>query len=90
MEATRRRERLEMWLTQKLPKLFIARVLTVTGEIADVAGRMLAAERTQRRTPDAADVLLAATAKHHRMGLATLNRRHFDTLGAELAEFELL
>lgn len=86
-EQTQRRERLEVWLTKRLPNLFAGRILPVTAEVANIAGQMLAAERKAKRTPDTADALLAATAKQFGMGVATLNRKHFETLGVELVEF---
>jgi predicted nucleic acid-binding protein len=33
------------------------------------------------------DALIGATAMVHDMGLATLNRKHFERLGVELVEF---
>ena len=66
---------LERWLTHKIPKRFPQRILPVTDEISDIAGRLLAAERHTARTPSIADLLIAATAKRYGMTFATLKSK---------------
>jgi predicted nucleic acid-binding protein len=36
------------------------------------------------------DLLIAATARVHKLSVATLNRKHFEKLGVELVEFEVV
>ncbi len=80
------RKKLEKWLTEVIPNQYAGRILPVTSEIADEAGRMLTAERTAARTPDLADLLIASTAKAYGMYVATLNRKHFELLGVKLVD----
>jgi predicted nucleic acid-binding protein len=82
-----KRDRLDQWLEVQLRQQFIGRILPVTAEIADQAGRLIAFEKKAARTPDIADVLMAATAIVHGMAITTLNHKHFETLGVELVEF---
>ena len=84
-----KRKRLEHWLLHRLPKRFQGRIVPVTAEIADRAGQMLTAERTAKRTPDKADLLIAATATVHEMEVVTLNRKHFESLGVQLVDIAL-
>ena len=76
---------LEPWLTRRIPKQFPQRILPVTAEIADAAGRLLAAEKKDARTPAISDLLIAATAKVYGMTVVTMNRKHFETLDIPLA-----
>jgi predicted nucleic acid-binding protein len=62
-------------------------VLPVTEEIADLSGRMIAASKKASHTAEMGDTLTAATASIHGLKVATLNRKHFQRLGAELVEF---
>lgn len=80
------RAHLEDWLTNYLPHEYSGRILPTTIAIADEAGRMLAAERKAARTPDLADLLIAATAKIYRFTVVTLNRKHFETLGVDFLD----
>ena len=81
-----RRTRLESWLINDVQPRFAGRILPVTSEISDEAGRMLVAERKAARTPHIPDFLIAATAKVYGMTIATLNRTHFETLGVKMAK----
>ena len=78
---------LERWLTYKIPKQFLQRILPTTAAIADAAGRLLAAEKKDARTPATTDLLLAATAKVYGMTVVTMNRKHFETLEISFLSF---
>jgi predicted nucleic acid-binding protein len=69
---------LENWLSS-LSKSFAERVLPIDHAIADEWGRMSA-----KRPVPSVDALLAATAKVHRMTLATRNVSDMGDLGADL------
>jgi predicted nucleic acid-binding protein len=43
-------------------------------------------EKKAKRTPDIADLLIAATAEIYGMRVATLNRKHFEPLEVSLAD----
>ena len=81
-----KRIKLERWLTHRVPQKFHGRILPVTPEVADVAGRLLMAEKKAKRTPGISDLLIAATAKVYGMEIATLNRKHFEYLGVPLVD----
>lgn len=69
---------LEKWLST-LSQSFADRILTVDLAVADEWGRMSA-----KRTVSTIDALLAATAKVHRMVLATRNVADVADLGAKV------
>ncbi len=70
----RRRERLRLWLESDLPGWFGERVLSIDRAVADRWGRLLA--EIGRPAPSI-DSLLAATALHHGLRLATRNTADF-------------
>ena len=82
-----KRDRLKEWLEIRLRNEFADRILAVTGEIAEVSGRLIADRKKDAHTLDPADALIAATARVHGLKVATLNRKHFEPLGVELVEF---
>lgn len=84
-EGVRRRQ-LEAWFG-KIRDRFRGRILAVDEEVAILSGRMLAKAKIAGHTAEVNDVLIAATARAHRLKLATLNRRDFERLGVELVEF---
>jgi hypothetical protein len=69
---------LERWLNT-VRESFAERVLPVDALVADEWGRMSA-----KRPLSSIDALLAATAKVHRMTLATRNLSHVADLGADV------
>lgn len=76
-----RKHELTRWLDSQVMATFHDRVLPLTAEVLiDWIGltRKLAAERMRRR---AADLLIAATARVHRLVLVTRNVRHFANTG---------
>lgn len=70
----RRKHKLLIWLEHELPKMFQARVLPISIEIADRWGRL---QCQVNRTLPAIDSLLAATALHHDLTLVTRNTEDF-------------
>jgi predicted nucleic acid-binding protein len=87
MDAGHKKRRLDRWLTDEVLTDYRARILTVGVEIADLCGRILAAEEKEGLHPDVSDAYIAATARVHGMLVATLNRKDFARLGVELVEF---
>ena len=87
MDAGHKKRRLDRWLTDEVLTDYRARILPIGVEIADLCGRILAAEEKAGRHPDVSDTYIAATARVHGMLVATLNRKHFERLGVELVEF---
>lgn len=73
-----RRDALDTWLTQELPRYFSGRLLPLDAATADAWGQLCA--RAKRPLP-AIDGLLAATALRHGMSLVTRNTRDFEDLG---------
>jgi toxin FitB len=71
-------EALERWLAA-VHESFADRILPVDHVVADAWGRMSA-----KRSVPTVDALLAATAKAHRMTLATRNISHVADLGVDL------
>jgi toxin FitB len=65
---------LAQWL-ETLQRLYADRILPITPPIARLWG-----EWSARLGHDGADLLIAATAVHHRLTVATRNTKHFDQL----------
>jgi toxin FitB len=87
MDPGHKKRRLDRWLADEVLIDYHARILPIGVEIADLCGRILAAEEKAGRHPDVSDAYIAATARVHGMSLATLNRKHFEWLEVELVEF---
>ena len=81
LKASRRRERLRVWLEQELVEWFGPRLLPVDHAVADRWGILFA--RIERPVP-AIDSLLAATALHHGLRLVTRNIEDFQVTGLEV------
>ena len=75
----RRRNQLDRWLEQELPKRFDGRILPVDASIADACGRLIARTESLGRPIEARDAFIAATAQFHRLTLVTRNASHFET-----------
>jgi predicted nucleic acid-binding protein len=69
----RRRDELQAWARDGLPRLFAGRILPVTPPIAREWGRLRAEARHAGRPLPVVDGLLLATASAHRLTLATRN-----------------
>ena len=82
-----KRNLLEHWLVDTLPERFDDRIIPVERHVADLTGRIMARSRSEGWAMGSMDALIGATAMVNEMGLATLNRKHFEKLGVELVEF---
>ena len=87
MDPGYKRRRLDRWLVDEVLTDYRERILPIGIEIADLCGRILAAEEKLGFHPDVSDAYIAATARVHGMLVATLNRNHFKRLDVELVEF---
>jgi len=67
------------WLEQLL-EVYGDRVLPIDSDVARYAGVMEADCTAKGRNPGFADILIAATAKNHDLGLLTANMKHFEPL----------
>lgn len=83
----RKKEILDRWLREEILQDYRDRILPVTIEIADLCGQILGEKETRRFHPDTSDAYIAATARVHRLTIATLNWKHFEHLGVGLVEF---
>lgn len=87
MPAGKRRISLAAWLHDDLPRRFEKRILPVTYEIADDAGKLMAKCQAIGQNIEAVDALIASTARIHGFAVATLNRKHFRLLDVRLVDF---
>jgi predicted nucleic acid-binding protein len=78
--ATRKSADLTAWL-QTLLHLYGDRVLAFVTPTARIAGAMMDRARGQGHAPGLADILIAATAQHHRLTILSRNIKHFQPLG---------
>jgi predicted nucleic acid-binding protein len=70
---------------------FGPQILDFDSRVALLAGRLSDEASAKGRHPGFADIAIAATAIAHGMILLTLNTKHFEPLGVELANpFEAL
>jgi predicted nucleic acid-binding protein len=83
LPASRKRERLRLWLEHDLAEWFAERLLPIDTGIADRWGCLLA--ETARPLP-AIDSLLAATALHHGLRFVTRNAHDFAFPGLEVID----
>jgi predicted nucleic acid-binding protein len=83
----KKREELEKWLVHDLPERFDGRIIPVERHVANLTGRLIARSRNEGWKMESMDALIGATAMVNDMGLATLNRDHFERLGVELVKF---
>ena len=83
----KKREKLEAWLLHELPQRFDDRIIPVERHVADLTGRLIARSGSEGWKMESMDALIAATAMVNDMGLATLNRDHFERLELELVAF---
>ena len=80
LEPSARRRRLEAWLADDLPARFEGRILSITPEIADAWGQIMARTQGQGRPMGGMDAFIAATALHHTLTLVTRNTKDFEVL----------
>lgn len=78
--ATRKSANLAAWLETVL-HLYGDRVLVFDIPTARIAGAMADRARGQGQAPGLADIIIAATAQHHRLTILSRNLKHFEPLG---------
>ena len=78
--ARRKSADLTAWLNTVL-HLYGARVLAFDTATARIAGAMADRARGQGHAPGLADIIIAATAKHHGLTILSRNLRHLEPLG---------
>jgi predicted nucleic acid-binding protein len=78
--ATRKAAALSDWL-ETLLHLYGDRILAFDVVVARIAGILSDAARGQGEAPRFADIIIAATARHHELTVLTRNIRHFEPLG---------
>lgn len=81
--ATRKARDLTAWI-ETIIHLYSDRVLAFDLELARLAGRLSDKARGLGLTPGFADLIIGATALHHRLVLLTRNTRDFLPLGVKV------
>jgi predicted nucleic acid-binding protein len=79
-----RRDRLDAWLTEELPRRFEGRVLSIDSGPADCWGRVMARGKAGGHTVGTMDGFIAATADQHNLSLVTRTVSDFNPLGIRL------
>jgi predicted nucleic acid-binding protein len=79
-----RRAALELWLETSLRRRFAGRILPVDEAVADRWGRIAGAASLKGKSLPVIDGLLAATALHHDLVLATRDSDHVAATGASV------
>lgn len=77
--ATRKADRLDSWL-ETIRYLYADRILPIDVAVAIEAGARSDLARGSGHDPGFADILIGATAVHHRLQVLTMNLRHFRVL----------
>lgn len=80
----KRRSQLQHWLEGDLRQRFAGRLLDVDREVAETWGSLMAAARAAGATDSSIDWLIAATALHHGMTIATRDTSNFAKLNLPL------
>jgi toxin FitB len=83
--ATRKAQALSAWL-DTLIHLYRERILAFDVAVARIAGALSDAARGQGQAPGFADIVIAATARHHGLTILTRNIRHFEPLGVAMLD----
>jgi predicted nucleic acid-binding protein len=74
----RRRQRLDVWLTEELPRRFEGRILPIDAAVADAWGRIVARREALGRPIEPMDAFIAATTLAHDLTLVTRNPSDFE------------
>jgi toxin FitB len=77
LSSSARRTTLETWLEVELKRRFAGRILAVDSAVADRWGILAATAKRTGKALSAVDGLLAATAVHHNLAIATRNVADF-------------
>jgi hypothetical protein len=83
--AVRKADRLEAWLDTLL-HLHAGRVLPMDVAVARIVGTLRDLARASGHTAALADLVVAATARHHGLTVVTGNVRHFAPLGVPVVD----
>jgi predicted nucleic acid-binding protein len=83
--AARKAAALSAWLDTLL-HLYRERILTFDVSVARIAGSLSDVARAQGQAPGFADIVIAATARHHGLTILTRNVRHFEPLGVPVVD----
>jgi predicted nucleic acid-binding protein len=78
--ATRKAADLTAWL-EALVHLYGDRILAFDVAAARIAGTLSDLARSRGASPGFADIVIAATARSHKLTILTRNTRHFEPLG---------
>jgi predicted nucleic acid-binding protein len=84
-KATRKSRELARWLDAML-HLYGDRVLAFDTAAARIAGELSDRARGQGHAPGFADIIIAATARHHALTVLSRNVRHFKPLGVPVLD----
>jgi predicted nucleic acid-binding protein len=83
--ARRKSADLAAWL-EALLHLYGNRVLAFDVATARIAGAISGRARGQGQMPGFADIMIAATARHHRLTILSRNLRHFEPFGVAVID----
>jgi predicted nucleic acid-binding protein len=83
--AKRKSSNLAAWLDTVL-HLYGDRILAFDAPAARIAGAMADLARAQGQRPGFADIIIAATARHHGLTILSRNLRHFEPLGVRVLD----
>jgi predicted nucleic acid-binding protein len=83
--ARRKSADLAAWLEAAL-HLYGDRVLAFDVATARIAGAISGRARGQGQMPGFADIMIAATARHHRLTILSRNLRHFEPFGVAVID----
>jgi hypothetical protein len=86
LDDSRRKERLAEWVRSDLARRFGDRLLPVDVEVASTWGEIQARAEQSGRAMPVIDGLIAATALHHGLAVATRNTAHMAQSGAAIID----
>lgn len=82
--SSEKKKKLTAWLDGDVRSFFQERVLSVSSEVAEMWGVMMAEGRKILENPPPVDLLLAATARVHGLEMATRNVKDFKIIDVPL------
>jgi predicted nucleic acid-binding protein len=83
-EGSSRRDELDKWLAQEIRPMFDRRVLPVTEDVMLRWRILIEAGRRAGHTYSQPDLIIAATALHHNLTVATRDRSDFERAGVQV------
>ncbi|HBF32279.1 type II toxin-antitoxin system VapC family toxin [Rhizobium sp.] len=86
MDAGRKRDALDEWLTHDLPQRFENRIIPVEAPVALAWGDLMALAKRSGRGLASMDGMIAATAVAHQLTLATRNTKDFEGFGIDIID----